>query len=56
MVPADVFDNYKYQNYVTKDNKVSDKVPLVIQQHVEQWVLKVDLQAAVRSGSPGILY
>jgi hypothetical protein len=55
VVPADIYDKYKLQSYSTsdKDEAVSQRVPMVIQNHIDQYVLKINLEAAAQNRSPG---
>ncbi|RUP49956.1 hypothetical protein BC936DRAFT_140878 [Jimgerdemannia flammicorona] len=54
IVPADVYTNFRLQNYETEDGKVAKNVPRVITDRVEQWALKFDLRSAAIGKSPGV--
>ncbi|RUO96679.1 hypothetical protein BC936DRAFT_141631, partial [Jimgerdemannia flammicorona] len=46
IVPADVYTNFRLQNYETEDGKVAKNVPKAITDRIEQWALKFDLRTA----------
>ncbi|RUP47599.1 hypothetical protein BC936DRAFT_145547 [Jimgerdemannia flammicorona] len=54
IVPADVYTNFRLQNYETEDGKVAKNVPKAITDRVEQWALKFDLRTAAIGKSPGV--
>ncbi|RUO96576.1 hypothetical protein BC936DRAFT_141808 [Jimgerdemannia flammicorona] len=54
IVPADVYTNFRLQNYETEDGKVAKNVPKAITNRVEQWALKFDLRSAAIGKSPGV--
>ncbi|KAG0261607.1 hypothetical protein BGZ95_004194, partial [Linnemannia exigua] len=53
VVPGHIYADFKKQNYLTSEGKVYKNVPADIL-HVNQYVLKVDLESAVAGKSPGL--
>ncbi|KAF9149432.1 hypothetical protein DFQ26_001964, partial [Actinomortierella ambigua] len=57
VVPGDIYDSFKKQNYVTKEGTVYREMPVKVQvqlQRVKQYVLKIDLESAAAGKSPGL--
>ncbi|KAI8351411.1 hypothetical protein B0O80DRAFT_118020 [Mortierella sp. GBAus27b] len=54
VVPNGIYDKFKVQSYSTAKETTSKKVPGIITQHVKQYALKVNLDSALATESPGI--
>ncbi|KAF9345378.1 hypothetical protein BGX34_004809 [Mortierella sp. NVP85] len=53
VVPGDVYDGFRKQNYLKPDGTAYERIPKEIQL-LKQYVLKIDLKAAVSGNSPGL--
>ncbi|KAI8351237.1 hypothetical protein B0O80DRAFT_456080 [Mortierella sp. GBAus27b] len=54
VVPNRIYDEFKVQSYSTAAGTTSKKVPGIITRHVKQYALKVNLDSALATESPGI--
>lgn len=54
VVPNKIYDEFEFQNYSTAAGTDSKKVPGIITRHVRQYALKVNLDSALATESPGM--
>ncbi|KAF9110395.1 hypothetical protein BGX27_006425 [Mortierella sp. AM989] len=53
VLPTDFYDDKKVRSCLMDNENVSSEVPLFMQGHVDQFVLKIDIKSAAKGGSPG---
>ena len=44
VIPEDIYADFKTQNYLTVKDKVASRIPTVITERVEQYVLEIKLE------------
>lgn len=54
IVPDDIYDNFRKQNYTTEIGTVSQRIPILVKNNVTQYALKFDITAASNGQSPGL--